>query len=205
MSGWIKYEKDLETDPRFLRMLHKLNVASDLPYAACVTTLCGALARFWAYADTHVRADDRLELGVAEIDGLLGVPGFCVAMPEDWLTILDDATVELPNYQRHNGVEARKRALDQKRQEAKRRRDRTTSNVTDVTQQRDKSVTGTRLDQTRPDKTRPPLRSSSVGDLSPVLSGGLQGGESDVLKKREEKRRAVEALVMNLAGEKRWA
>ena len=189
MGGWIKYEKDLETDPRFLRMLHKLNAGNDLPYTTCVTLLCGALTRFWAYADTHVRADDQLELGRADIDGLLGVTGFCAAMPEDWLVIVDDDTIILPNYQRHNGVEARKRALDHKRQEAKRRRDRTT--------ERDRSVTGTRLDQTRPDQSKR-LRFSSSGDLSPSLSGG-SGGDQDGLKKREEKRRAVEAGVAAVA------
>lgn len=161
MSGWIKYDKDLETDPRFVRMLGKLRHApvtlsslggdaAALRDAQLRSLLAGALARFWAYADTHIRADDCLELGSDDVDALVGVPGFCMAMPEDWLVVLDDSSVELVGYQRHNGIEARKRALAQKRQESKRRRDHSAV----VTPVRDGGVTGALPDQTRPDQTK---------------------------------------------------
>ena len=214
MSGWIKYEKDLETDPRFLRMLRTLrhadvtlpshtDVTAALERAQLMSLTCGALVRFWAYADTHLRSDDRLDLGPSDIDALVGVPGFCVAMPEDWLVIIDDVTVELPNYQGHNGVAARKRDLAQKRQETKRRKDGNTGSHAAVTRQRDNGVTGALPDQTRPDQTKTKsLRSSSSESLPKSSSGRLSGGKT-VYTKREAKKQAVEALVKSVADQKR--
>jgi hypothetical protein len=153
MSGWIKFEKDIESDPRFIRMQRALRVtherdSSVTPAFNLVTVVIGALVRFWSYADTHIRGDDTLDLGSADIDDLIGVPGFTAAMPDDWLRVIDDHSVELPGYQAHNGVEAKKRDLAQKRQERKRTRDRQEH----VTPQRDATVKSALLDQTRPDQ-----------------------------------------------------
>lgn len=130
MSGWIKVEKDLETDPRVLRMSKALErklvlfrgdeAALDPCNAIAlptVTLVVGALARLWIYADSHARDDDTLDLSTSEIDELLGIPGFCSLMPEDWLVAVDERTVELPGFQAHNNVEAKKRDLTQKRVE----------------------------------------------------------------------------------------
>lgn len=123
MSGWIKIEKDLETDPRVLRMAKSLAANFGLQSRdgcnACalpgVTLVCGALSRLWMYADAHARADDTMDSSAAELDDWLGIPGFCALLPADWLRVIDSDTVELPGYQEHNGVEAKKRALTQKR------------------------------------------------------------------------------------------
>lgn len=130
MSGWVKVEKDLESDPRVLRMSKAIDKRFILflgneqeldPCNACalpgVTLVCGALTRLWIYADSHARDDDTLDMGAREIDEWLGIPDFCSLMPKDWLTEIDEHTVELPGYQEHNGTEARKRALTQKRVE----------------------------------------------------------------------------------------
>jgi hypothetical protein len=79
-----------------------------------VTLVCGALTRLWVYADSHARDDDSLDLGMAEIDELVGINGFAAMMPPDWLREIDDRTVELPGFQAHNGTEAKKKALTQK-------------------------------------------------------------------------------------------
>jgi hypothetical protein len=153
MSGWVKWEKDLETDPRFVRLVRHVRnrCVTDASHAALATSItAGALLRFWVYADTHIREKDQLDLGLEDIDDLVGLPGFSEGMSEDWLVVIDDSTVELPGYQEHNGVEARKRDLTQKRMQRKRLRD---SDAT-VTQQRNASVTGASPDQTRPDQTK---------------------------------------------------
>ncbi len=165
MSGWIKWEKDLETDPRFVRLVRQLRnacyasvtygsnqpVSTALPPALANTLTIGCLTKFWSYADTHIRADDTLDLGADDIDDLVGVPGFAAAMPEDWLRVIDHQHVELPGYQDHNGVAAKKAALAQKRMDRKRTRDRHAH----VTQERNGCVTSASLDQTKPDQTRP--------------------------------------------------
>lgn len=131
MSGWIKFEKDLATDPRVLRMARALDArfllfdpssAENGQYDPCnasafpgVTLVLGALTRLWIYADSHAREDNTLDLGAREIDELLGIPDFCSILPADWLVEIDENTVELPGFQEHNGVEAKKKALTQKR------------------------------------------------------------------------------------------
>lgn len=158
MSGWIKFEKDLTTDPRVLRMAKELDRqatwfapgsddydpsnASALPG---VTLVCGALVRLWVYADSHAREDDTLDLGMAEVDELVGIPGFAAMMPSDWIRELDERTVELPGFQAHNGTEAKKKATTQKRVERFRRSNATP--LQPVTPQALPDQTKTRPDQ----------------------------------------------------------
>ena len=167
MAGWIKLEKDLETDPRVLRMAKALerrytvlDTDADLPEntndAICnahafhgVTLVVGALTRLWIYADSHARDDDSLDLGGREIDEWLNIPGFCALMPSDWLVEIDDNTVELPGFHEHNGVDAKKRALTQKRvaqhRDSKQRPSVTTRNASALP---DQDQTKTRPDST---------------------------------------------------------
>jgi hypothetical protein len=168
MSGWVKIEKDLETDQRVRRIAKALCNGDALPGVtrgnAVVTQVVGGLTRLWVHADSHIREDDTLDMSAAEIDEWLGLPGFCAALPEDWLTVIDERTVELPGFQEHNGVEAKKRALTQKR----------------VTRHRDKEkrsgVTAALPDQTktrpRPDQTRP-----EGGEARAVRSPATRLGE----------------------------
>lgn len=116
MSGWIKWEKSLETDPRVLRMARELQ---QMIGNACafppVTLVCGALIRMWSYADSHIRSDNTIDMSLRELNEVIGIAGFCEMLPADWLREKNEKTVELPNFQEHNGVEAKKRALTQKR------------------------------------------------------------------------------------------
>lgn len=169
MSGWIKIEKALETDPRVLRMAKELDrrlllftTGTDLdPCNASalpgVTLVCGALTRLWMYADSHIREDDTLDLGVRELDEWLGIDGFCATMPDDWLREIDDRTVELPGFQEHNGVEARRRALTQKRVATHRAREKHTV-VTPRNAPALPDQTRPDLDQTRPIQAHAPAK-----------------------------------------------
>lgn len=160
MSGWIKFEKSIETDPRALRMTRSLAVTHERfnsPFA--VTLVVGALARLWCYADTHARDDDTLDLEPGELDDWLGIAGFCQAMPGDWLIVTDDNRVKLPNFHAHNGVEAKKRALTAKRVERhrgeKKRESVTPCNASALPDQ-------TRPDQKRPEEEKRDLSTSST-------------------------------------------
>lgn len=165
MSGWIRIEKSLETDPRVLRAAK--NLAASIP--ACnagalhpVTLVVGGLARLWMYADSHAREDDTLDLGFAELDELLGIPGFCRALPECWLREVSEGSVELPGFQEHNGVEARKRALTQKRVSRHR-----SAQALQPSETRNAAALP---DQTRPDQTK---TTKEEGAGAPSSSGSV--------------------------------
>lgn len=128
LSGWIKVEKDLATDPRVLRMASRLRNADVTLGSRSRLVVVGALVTLWWYADTHIREDDTLPIGADQVNELVGVDNFCELMPTDWLQIIDANNVKLIDYTAHNGTTAKKRALGQKRQE----RYRNTAN-TDVT------------------------------------------------------------------------
>lgn len=120
-GGWIKFEKDLLTDPRVLRMAAALR-GHDKLEACCnahalhhVTLVLGGLAQIWFLCDTHIGQDDVLPLGVDEINQFVGIEGFAEILPQDWLQIIDAHHVKLPNYHIHNGTVAKKTALTNKR------------------------------------------------------------------------------------------
>ena len=134
MSGWIKFEKDLQIDPRVLRMAKALDRRLTLfdgpqsDYDPCnaaalpaVTLVCGALVRLWSLADSHVGEDDVLDLSADEVDDYIGIPGFCQIMPADWMQV-GDGVVKLPGFHAHNGTAAKKRAVTQNRVAAHRTR-----------------------------------------------------------------------------------
>jgi hypothetical protein len=156
MSGWIKLEKDRRDDPRVMRMARELRHASvtheRFTANAQVTLVLGCLDVLWCYADAHIREDDTLDLGVDEIDELVGLQGFCNLMPSDWLEVLDANSVKLPDFQAHNGTESKRKALSQKRSERYRNapalQPATLASRTTVTRA-SPDQTKTRLDQTK--------------------------------------------------------
>ena len=128
MSGWIKLEKDLLTDPRVLRVARILERAywfiptSESECDPCnavalpaVTLALGGLAQLWILADTHVGQDDILSLGADEINEFIGLKGFCEILPHDWLEVIDADHVKLPGFHTHNGTQAKKKAQVLKR------------------------------------------------------------------------------------------
>jgi len=117
MSGWIKVEKDLANDPRVLRMASRLRHADVTLGSRSRLVVVGALVTLWWYADTHIREDDTLPIGVDQINELVGIDGFCDLMPSEWFQVLDSDSVKLIDYTAHNGTTAKKRAMNQKRQE----------------------------------------------------------------------------------------
>lgn len=133
MSGWIKLEKDLLTDPRFVAAAMTLEArfqlstqpesdddslmeAYNVTPLPAVTLLIGSLARLWMIADTHIGQDDILALNANQVDKLIGIDGFCEILPNDWLEVLDGNRVKLPNYHRHNGTTAKERSSNAERQ-----------------------------------------------------------------------------------------
>lgn len=122
-GGWIKVEKELINDPRVLRMASRLSNADVTQLSRNRLVVIGAIVTLWAFADTHIRRDNTLDAGKDEIDALVGVAGFCEVMPPDWLKVLDSDRVQLPGFLAHNGIDAKKKALAQRRQQKHRNDD----------------------------------------------------------------------------------
>lgn len=137
MSGWIKLEKDLLTDPRLVKaaleiearfqtmlgeMTTEVGEFANVAPLPGVTLLVGGLARLWMIADTHIGEDDILGLSADQVDKLLGIKGFCQIMPNEWLQVLDGNRVKLPNYHTHNGTTAKERSSNAERQSRYRQR-----------------------------------------------------------------------------------
>jgi len=160
MSGWVKIEKDLESDPRVQRIAKLLCNAQALHASQGVTQVIGGLTRLWIHADTHIRDDNSLDMSTHEIDEWLGLPGFCKLLPADWLVDLQDA-VELPGFQLHNGLEAKKKALTQKRVTRHR-----------IKRQR-KNVTPALPDQTTPRLDKTKTKPEEAGASGAVVPGVL--------------------------------
>lgn len=109
-SEWIKFRRSLLTDGRVRKMSAKLRTN--------VREVLGALVIFWCLADEH--ADENGELfgwSFDEMDGLVGLKGFCDALPESWLDKSGE-WVKCPEYLEHNGSSAKRRAEDSKRKRA---------------------------------------------------------------------------------------
>lgn len=116
-SDWIKVRTVLPTDGRLRIASRKCHV---LP-----VTVFGALVTLWCLADAHAAENGELVGYTADdVDALVGVPGFCSALPADWID-LSGEFVKLPNYQEHNGTTGKTRAQDAKRQ----KRHRSTTEV----------------------------------------------------------------------------
>lgn len=161
-GGWIKWEKDLGEDPRVLRMARELKRMCNADAFNPVTLVCGGLIRMWGYADSHIREDNTLDLGASQLDEVIGIAGFCGLLPECWFRVIDENTVELPDFQQHNGVEARKRALTQKR----------------VTRHRGK-VKRTSVTKTLPDQDQDQDQDHKEGAKAPSLPAGLDSKSWD--------------------------
>jgi len=230
MKGWIALDKDMVDDPRMVeaalalreRYVSVTHAASGNPenlegsatFRFFSNAVLGALVTLWRYAHDHIRNDNTLPLRYAAIDALVGLDGFAETMPDCWIVELDDGTVQLPGYVEKNGLIAKRKRIASNRERQARWRSKHSKGQVggNGTHNAPRNAPVTRyadvtkcVDQDQDqDSKKKTLRSSSSGDLSPSLSGG-SGGDQDVLKKREENRKKVDALVADLAAAKRWA
>lgn len=108
MSGsWIKVEHTTPDKPEVIRMASRLAVSVDEVF--------GKLVRLWMWADQHSMDGKDLPITEAIIDERMKHVGFAQAMREaGWLTGAD-WSLTFPDFDRHNGITAKKRALDSRR------------------------------------------------------------------------------------------
>lgn len=172
--SWIKMRVELLDDPAVLRMAEALGLDE---YA-----VVGRLHKLWSWADAHTIDGETDGVQAKWVDRYVGKTGFADAMSEvGWLLIVDDGIV-FPEFEKHNGASAKRRAENTVRQRLSR-------------EQRDKGVTGARRVSTpAPFKRRVidrdgkrcaycgerPKSSSPLGvdHLTPLSRGGIDAIEN---------------------------
>lgn len=133
MAGdWIKMKISLASDPAVISIAARLDHTE--------FSVVGMLHHLWSWADTQSR--DGHAPGVTEkwVDRYVQCDGFAQAMQSvGWLIISDDG-LEFPRFDRHNGDNAKTRALASSRQKKKRSND--AESAPDLSRnERDESVT----------------------------------------------------------------
>jgi hypothetical protein len=195
-DDWIKFRKKLVRDGRVTRASRACNGPVTPASRSCNadrSTMLGALVTLWCLADDYAERDGLLPHYSAEdIDAEVGVPGFCSALPADWMEVREGA-VYLPNYQAHNGPTAKSRAQAARRAAASRGR------VTPASRSRHAGVTPKRTKSApREEKRRIEKKENTplppfAGELAVLDTEKFRAAWADWLKHRKEKRKAVTA------------
>lgn len=107
-APWIKWTIGLTNKIEVVRMANQLRRSRYEVAAMCMVT--------WEWADANV-GEDGNALGVTKsfLDEHIGVTGFADAMEAAGWLRADDQGLIFPNYQIHNGGNAKTRAQTQKR------------------------------------------------------------------------------------------
>ena len=113
MAGeWIKMRLDLASDPGVNRIRKATGIDAD--------AIVGKLHRLWSWADVHTT--DGIASGVDSgwVDEFAGVTGFAEGMiAAGWLEC-DTESVRFSNFDRHNGLSAKRRCTQKTRTERSR-------------------------------------------------------------------------------------
>lgn len=108
MAGdWLKFEKATLDKPEVFAIAARLGIDPD--------AVVGKLIRVWSWFDTHTVDGNAAGVTPELLDRIAGATGFVTAMHESgWVVVAEDG-VSLPNFDRHTGETAKKRALTAKR------------------------------------------------------------------------------------------
>lgn len=121
---WIKMRVALRDDPRVVAIALRLGQER--------ATVLGYLYLMWCIADAH--GDFMPGVTPQALSRLLGLDGFAESLPRDWLQVRQDG-LRFPDYERHNGSTAKRRAV-----EAARKADARKVSATDADTKRTKSA-----------------------------------------------------------------
>jgi hypothetical protein len=105
--SWIKFETATSHKPEVWQMAQDLGIDPD--------AVVGKLLRVWAWFDEQTENGNAPSVTKALLDRYVGVTGFVTAMLQvGWLSE-DETGISIPNFDRHNGSTAKKRASTAKR------------------------------------------------------------------------------------------
>lgn len=133
--GWIKWGKEMMTDPRLVTAAQKLTLlyevsrrtpagpmllSSNESIALLCNAVTGALMTLWCHADEHIRDDDTLDASSDSVDAIVRLEGFFAALPRDWINELDSGRVILPGYCKKNSLITKRKRAQQSNARVKR-------------------------------------------------------------------------------------
>lgn len=126
MAGdWIKFEVATSDKPEVWEIASSLDIDPD--------AVVGKLLRVWSWFDQHTEKGNAPSVTKKLLDRLVGVTGFCDALIESsWMTE-ENREITLPNFDRHNGQTAKRRALTAKRVSAAKAKSNAKGNARSVT------------------------------------------------------------------------
>lgn len=165
MAGdWIKMRHDLAEDPATIGIALRLGLEVDL--------VVGKLHRLWSWADRQTEDGRVRNVSASWVDTFATQPGFAAAMAaEEWLRIDPNGGIELPNFARHNGASAKRRAADSQRKRDSRSRPQSVRKVSaksrtkTVTREEKRRVESTEEERT-PDQATLCVQDSTVAPAS---------------------------------------
>lgn len=147
---WIKIEKGTPDKPEILELAGALGIPDP-------DTVTGKMIRVWAWFDSNSANGHAPSVTNVLLDRLTGVAGFTDALVTvGWLDKTADGFL-IPNFDRHLGKNAKKRALDTERK----RKSRTLSPECPAPGVTKKGLDKSRVDKSRVDNKTQETRSSS--------------------------------------------
>lgn len=105
---WIKVRGNLREQREVFVVARRLGLGRDHVVGLCV--------RFWAWADGQTTDGTIDGIRPADIDAVVEHDGFAAALAEAGWLLVDERGVIIPNFDRHNGESAKKRAMKTQRQ-----------------------------------------------------------------------------------------
>jgi hypothetical protein len=118
MAGdWIKMSATLRTRPEVVRIMS----ACDADVCPHDVRVIGALHALWCWFDANSTNGFVPDARPEDVDFVVGWPGFASAlMKVGWLAS-DDKGLSIPNFERHNGRSAKRRATENERKQSVRK------------------------------------------------------------------------------------
>lgn len=108
-KGWIKVEKHTPEKPQVLAMEELCQAPEGAVFYACVL--------LWTWMDEKTATGHVPGLTPAEVDAIGELPGFGAALEKVGWAVFTDAGMTMVNWDRHNGTQAKLRALRSRNRE----------------------------------------------------------------------------------------
>jgi len=103
-TPWIKVRTSIHDQREVFVAARRLGLARDHVVGLCI--------RFWAWADGQTTDGAIDGIRPADIDAVVEHEGFAAALAEAGWLVVNERGVVIPNFDRHNGESAKKRAMD---------------------------------------------------------------------------------------------